>query len=269
MLDCTVSASTPGLATRTDTSTLLGLMFVARISDEVGASSAGGALDVGGRFAGAGHVGPHTASDWSTDAMLSTDAWLFGMIVGSAAGSVAAAPPVLAVALLDCVTTSSSPGLATRTETFTLRADCCVAVAICAAAPFLAADAASAAAEAVLLCMTAPLFPGLATRTVAFTFCAFACVAAAAASPDVVAVVSVAVLAVAFAEVSFDCATAPASPGSFAFTLRLTFAPDACVALAFAVAVADESGSCGASIAAAAGAAGVVLAGASTAAELG
>jgi hypothetical protein len=90
MLDCTVSASTPGLATHGHVD-VARLMFVARISDAVGRLPR--VVRSTPRASPERDSRPHTASDWSTDAMLSTDAWLLGWIVGSAAGSVAAAPP--------------------------------------------------------------------------------------------------------------------------------------------------------------------------------
>jgi hypothetical protein len=88
-LDCTVSASMPGLATRTDTSTLLGFVFVARVCDETGPLLEVGAVDFGDPWLAAGHVAPHTARDWSTAAWLSTEAWLFGT-TGESAGAAAA-----------------------------------------------------------------------------------------------------------------------------------------------------------------------------------
>jgi hypothetical protein len=85
------------------------------------------------------------------------------------------APFACAAAVFDCVTVPFDPGLAMRTETFTLTGDGWFAEAVEDAEPSAAAPAVAVAA---FDCDTLPSEPGLSTRTERLRFDGFVCVAA-------------------------------------------------------------------------------------------
>jgi hypothetical protein len=141
---------------------------------------------------------------------------------GPSAGALGVSPAA-ASAVFDCVTDPWFPGLFTRTETFTFRGDCWVAVApACACESGAPVAAALAFAPELFVWLVAPSSPGLLTRAEMFTFAGRSW-AATASAVAVAGPASFAATASAAACASFSWSTPPFAPGWSTRAIELAF----------------------------------------------
>jgi hypothetical protein len=188
------SSSPEPLATRIETSMLVGDCWVA-VAFEVPVPCAGLVEPAApGCVEASGHVSPHCARLWTIELSLSTWEALFaafgsGNVPRAGATVAGSASAEVADALLSWVRGASLPGLPTRTDTLRFAGATWVEVDVAEGPvpvpePTDGFPAATAVAVEVFRWSTGPLSPGLLTRTVRLRFVGWTCVELAFAVPE-------------------------------------------------------------------------------------